>query len=420
MHARSGDRPPLPPGFGVLWTTVAIDLVGFGMVLPLLPRYARDLGASPATTGLLVASFSLAQLVMAPVMGRVSDRVGRKPVLLVSLFGTAVGSALTGLAGSVWLLFVGRILDGASGASVSVAQAAAADLAAPHDRPRLMGLLGAAFGVGFVAGPALGGLGALGGPKVPFLLAATIATVNGLVAIRRLPETNPSVVGVAAAATDAERIAALPALAGAGLAEPAHLPSVGPRLDDRSALVRLVAGAACAVAAFAAFESTFSLLLEDRFGLSLAATSALFAVVGIELVVVQGVLVGRASTRFGPMRTVLGGLALNAVGLAVLAPDWGWAGLVPALALLALGQGLVTPTLSSLLAGRAGSQRGRWLGWQQSAGAGARVVGPVAAGVLFGRVGPSAPPLVAVAVTLVAFVVLAAERHGVGAAGDRS
>lgn len=401
---------------------MAVDLIGFGIVLPLLPRYADELGASPTVVGLLVASFSLAQLVFAPIMGRLSDRIGRKPVLIVSLFGTAIGSLITGLAGSVWVLFLGRVIDGASGASVSVAQAAAADLAEPRDRPRLMGLLGAAFGVGFVAGPILGSLGALRGPHVPFFLAALIAGVNALVAIKRLPETRPVGVVPVDAAVDAERVARLPSLEGPGLAEPAHLDLApptsdaptgrdaasiaGPTTTARHAIVRLIVGAFSAVAAFAAFEATFSLLVEERFGLSLAATGAVFAVIGIELVVVQGLLVGPVSERLGERGTLVAGLAINTVGLVLLVPDLGWAGLVPAVGLLVLGQGLTTPTLSSAVAGLAGAQRGRWLGWQQSAGALARVVGPAAAGALFEHVGPGVPYAAGAALMVLAIAVV--------------
>ena len=191
QRGRGSRREPLPDGFGTIWSAVALDLVGFGIVLPILPLYAERFDASPATIGLLVASFSLAQFVFSPIWGRVSDRVGRKPVLVLSLFGTAVGSLLTGLAGSLWLLFAARILDGISGASVSVAQAAVTDLAPPSQRPRLLGLLGAAFGLGFVAGPAIGALAALGGPHVPFLVAAALAFVNAVVAAFRLTETRP-------------------------------------------------------------------------------------------------------------------------------------------------------------------------------------------------------------------------------------
>jgi len=425
------ERKPLPKGFGALWTTVAIDLVGFGIVLPLLPRYAEDFGATPTTIGLLVASFSLAQLVLAPIMGRLSDRFGRKPVLIVSLLGTAVGSLVTGLAGSVALLFVGRIVDGASGASVSVAQAAAADLADPKDRPRLMGLLGAAFGVGFVAGPVIGGLGALVDPRLPFFLAAAIAFTNAIVAIVRLPETNPSIVAAAAgppasvATDDAVRVAGLPSLDGPGLAEPAHLDLAehaatstaaggtanggtadGPSSSAITEIRRLIVTAFVGVVAFAGFEATFSLLLERRFGVSAAATAGVFAAVGVMLVAVQGGLVGPINARLGESRTLRSGLLLNACGLALLAADLGWAGLAAALVLLSVGQGMLTPTLSSAVSGRAAGQRGRWLGWQQSAGAGARVVGPILAGALFEHVGVGAPYVLGAVLALLAMALV--------------
>ena len=156
----------MPKGYWTIWTTVALDLIGFGIVVPILPRYAERFGASGLTVGFLFASFSLAQFVMAPVLGRLSDRIGRKPVIVISLLGTAVGSFVTGAAGALWVLFLGRVIDGGSGASLAVAQAAVADIAPPPDRPRLMGMLGAAFGIGFVVGPAFGGLAALGGSHV--------------------------------------------------------------------------------------------------------------------------------------------------------------------------------------------------------------------------------------------------------------
>src|SRR5215216_6631641 len=136
---RRTPRPPLPAGFGTIWSTVALDLVGFGIILPILALYGERLGATPTTLGFVVSSFSLAQFICSPLLGRLSDRIGRRPVILLSLFGTALGSVITGLATSVWMLFVGRIVDGASGASVSVAQGAVTDVAAPEDRPHLLG-----------------------------------------------------------------------------------------------------------------------------------------------------------------------------------------------------------------------------------------------------------------------------------------
>lgn len=379
---RSSERRPLPAGFGTLWSTVALDLVGFGIVLPILPLYAERFGASPATIGLLVASFSLAQLTFAPVWGRVSDRVGRKPVLVVSLAGTAVGSLLTGIAGSLWLLFAARILDGISGASVSVAQAAVADLAPPEDRPRLFGYLGAAFGVGFVVGPAIGGLAALGGPEVPFLIAAGLAAVNAAVALRRLPETKPS--------------------------EPAPDP-VAEAVDETlrsAALARLIAVGFVMYVAFSGFEATFGLLGQERFGLDEASLGGVFAVIGLFHVLVQLRAVGPVIRRLGEVTGLRVGLSCNVVGLGLVAVDGGWWTLVPGLALVTAGTGFATPSLSSTVARLAGAERrGAALGFQQSAGGLGRTTGPALAGVLFGIAVPS-PYVVAAVLSAVAVVLV--------------
>lgn len=372
---RNSSRPPLPPGFGTIWVSVALDLVGFGIVLPILPLYAEDFGASPTKVGLLVASFSLMQLIFSPIWGRLSDRIGRKPLLLFSLVGTAVGSLLTGLAGSLWLLFAARIIDGISGASVSVAQASVVDLAPADQRPRLLGMLGAAFGVGFVLGPALGALAALGDHRLPFFLASGVAALNALVAWRRLPETHPSE-SRARAREDAERLSG----------------GSGERWFDMPGVLPLVLVAFMALVAFSAFEATFALLGERRFELTQASTGAVFAGIGIGMVGVQGGLVHAAAKRFGEMRALQVGLMLNAAGLMVLADAHRWPELIAALALLVVGQGLVAPMATSLVGGRARSdRRGAVLGVQQSAGSLARVVGPAMGGFLFHHVGVSAP-----------------------------
>jgi multidrug resistance protein len=369
--SRSSERPPLPPGFWTLWTTVAIDLVGFGIVVPILGRYAERFGANGLQVGLLFAAFSLAQLVFSPILGRLSDRVGRKPVIVVSLVGTAIGSVVTGAASALWMLFLGRVIDGASGASVAVAQAAVSDLAPPQERARLLGLLGAAFGVGFVVGPALGGLAALGGPHVPFYLAAVIAGANAIAAAVRLPETRRP--------TPHPR--------------PATRRAAGPR---SAMLVRLAVVGFVSVFAFAGFEATFSLFGAERFDLTEGSTAFVFLGVGLVTVVVQGMLIGPLTARFGSGRLLRAGLALTGLGLVVLAGATTWALLAVSLGLLAVGQGLASPSIASLVVSSAGDERrGEALGFQQSAYAFARVGGPVVAGALFDVVGIPAPYLLA-------------------------
>jgi multidrug resistance protein len=421
-RSSSKQREPLPRGFGTIWTTVAVDLIGFGIVLPILPQYAERFDASPLTIGVLVASFSLAQLVFAPIWGRLSDRIGRKPVLLISLFGTALGSLLTGVAGSIVLLFLGRILDGASGASVSVAQAAVADVAPARDRAKLMGLLGAAFGVGFVAGPAIGALGALVNPRVPFFIAAAISAVNALVAIKRLPETSPEHGGIGQealaanveGAAEMERAGSLdgpqpgtPIESEAVIASGGRPPGsgAGGRVN-RSPIIRLITVSFVGMVAFSGFEATFALLTDARYGLKLSGTGAVFTAIGLALVVVQVSMVGRVNDRLGESGTLRAALTANAIGLALLAVNGGWATLVLSLTFLVLGQGLITPTLSSAVAGRAGRERGMWLGWQQSAGGLARVVGPITAGAMFQHIGVGSPYVLGAFLALIALSVV--------------
>ncbi len=384
LHHRRADRRPLPPGFATIWSTVALDLVGFGIILPILAIYGERLGASPTTLGFVVSSFSLAQFLFSPLLGRLSDRVGRRPVILLSLFGTAVGSILTGAATSVWMLFLGRLVDGASGASVSVAQGAVTDVAPPSERPRLLGLLGAAFGVGFVLGPALGGLAALWGPRVPFFVAAAIAFANGVVAWRRLPETHrPGTVAPAAPVTPVEST------------------------ERRRDLTRLALVAFITTAAFSAFEATFSLLGQRRFDLTESSVFVVFIGIGLLLVAVQGGMVRPVNTRFGSAGALRLALGLLAVGLLLLAAATTWLVLIPSLVLLVLGQGLATPTMAALVANRAEEgRRGGALGFQQSAGALARIVGPAMGGLLFEHVGVAAPYVVGAAMVGVALLLL--------------
>lgn len=372
-------RNRTPAGFWPVWTAVAVDLLGFGIIIPLLPLYAESFGASPLTIGLLFASYSLAQLVVSPIWGRISDRVGRKPVLMVTIAGSAVGSLTVGLAGTVPLLFLGRVLDGASGSSVAVARAIVADLAPPAERARLMGLLGAAFGVGFIVGPAIGALATIAGPAAPFLVAAGIAAANLAVTALRLPAVEPR--------------------ATASIRPPAISGAVG-----RLLLVTLVA-----VTAFSAFEATLGLLGRARLDMADSTVALVFVGVGVVLVAVQALAVGPLVRRLGDVGAVRLGLLANAVGLLVLSRADTWPQLAAGLGCLAAGQGLLIPALASSLAGSASPDRtGAVLGTQQSAVGMARVIGPAVGGALF-AVDPGLPYLGAGIVT--GAIVLVVPRH---------
>src|SRR5207248_9534386 len=175
----------------VIFITVFIDLVGFGIVIPVLPFYAEGtkFGATPREVGLLFAAYSVMQLVFAPVLGRLSDKYGRRPVLLISLLGTSLGFLILGFATTLWMLFLGRIIDGISGGNISTAQAYIADVTTKKDRAKGMGLIGAAFGLGFVFGPAIGGILSRWGINVPFLFAGGLAFANAILLYFTLPET---------------------------------------------------------------------------------------------------------------------------------------------------------------------------------------------------------------------------------------
>lgn len=338
-----------------MWMAVAIDLLGFGIVIPLLPLYAESFDASPTMIGALFASYSLAQFVFSPIWGRVSDRVGRRPVLLVTIAGSMVGSLILGLAGSIVGLFVGRIVDGASGASVGVARAVAADVAEPSERPRLMGLLGAAFGLGFVIGPVIGAVSVVAGPSVPYFVAAGLSLVNLIIGIVRLPETRD---------------------VGAAESPPRGRPV---RLVLIFVLVSFVA-----ITAFSAFEATFPLLADRRLALDEGQIALVFAAIGLVLVATQAGLVGVLGRRLHDVTVIRIGLAANIVGFVLLAVAESWPPLAIGLGALAVGQGLVTPALSSAIAAATTpGTSGVALGYQQSAGGLARVFGPLLGGWLF-------------------------------------
>ncbi|CAB4649274.1 MAG: MFS transporter [Actinobacteria bacterium] len=366
MNTATTTREPLPRGFWVIWSTVALDMIGFGIVAPILGRYADRFGASGFQVGLLFASFSLAQMIFAPILGRWSDRVGRKPVIVISLFGTALGSFITGAAGALWVLFAGRLIDGASGASVSVAQSAITDLATKEQRARMLGMLGMAFGVGFVFGPAIGGLAALGGPHIPFYVAGTLALINAVAAIIRLQETR-----VPNKAAPTTRV---------------HVPF-------RKRRYGALAGVGFfSMLAFSGFEATFSLFGGARFNLTEASTAVVFLGVGVVMSAVQGSLIGPLTSRFGSLHLLRNGLVFVSIGLLFLGAAVIWPTMIVALLFMVVGAGISNPSLTALVADSAHEdRRGEALGIQQSASALARVIGPPLAGLAFDHVGIGAP-----------------------------
>ncbi len=354
---------------GVVFLIVFIDLVGFGIVIPILPLYAEDLHGSPLELGLLMAAFSAMQFVFAPILGRLSDRFGRRPVLLLSLLGSVVGYVLFGLAGSMAMLFASRIVDGISGANVSTAQAVIADITGPEDRARGMGLVGMAFGLGFVFGPAVGGTLVGIAEWLPGFAAAGMSALAFVLAWWLLPET---------LSPEARERARRTPLDLRALARAVAHPNLGLAL----AAVFLV------IFAFANFETTFAQLARLRLGLGKRGVAYLFVYVGVLAAAVQGGLVGRLARRLGEGRLVAAGTFTAFLTLGFLPYLDRLGPVLVTLAALALGQGLAGPSLSALTSKLVGPDEvGGVMGIYQSLSSLGRIVGPFYGELVYGALG---------------------------------
>jgi len=354
---------------GTVFLIVFIDLIGFGIVIPILPLYAETFGPSPWLFGLLMASFSLMQFVFAPILGRLSDRVGRRPVLLFSLLGSAVGYLLFGFAGSLGMLFASRIVDGISGANISTAQAVIADITGPQDRAKGMGMIGMAFGLGFILGPAIGGVLVGIAPWLPGVGAAMLSLTALAMVWFLLPET---------ADPQARREARRRPLNLASLAEALSHPLLGLCLI----MVLFV------VFAFANFETTFAQLVHLKLHLGKRGVSWLFVYAGVLAALVQGGLAGRLARRFGEQRLIAAGTFLSFLALGFLPYMKSLGATMGVLALLALGQGMTSPSLSSLTSKLVDRDEvGGVMGIYQSMSSLGRIAGPFWGELIYGAAG---------------------------------
>ena len=358
---------------GTVFLIVFIDLIGFGIVIPILPLYAEEFGPSPVVFGLLMASFSAMQFIFAPILGRLSDRVGRRPVLLVSLVGSAIGYVIFGFAGSLFMLFASRIIDGISGGNISTAQAVIADITTPEERAKGMGVIGAAFGLGFILGPAVGGILVQVAPWLPGVAAAVASLTAFVMVLVFLPET----VDPEARAT-ARR-------------HPFNLKSLGdavghPLVWPCLVIVFLI------IFAFSNFETTFAQFAVFAHDFTRSSVYWLFVYAGVLGALVQGGLVRHLAPRFGEARLVFVGTIIGFLALGFM-PYVGTRGLLMVvLALLALGQGLAGPSLSALTSKLVDADEvGGVMGVYQGMSSLARILGPFWAEVVYGKIGVAWP-----------------------------
>ena len=367
----------------IIFLTIFVNLIGFGIIIPLLPFYAETFGASPLVIGLLFAVFSICQLVAAPVLGDLSDRYGRRPVLIFSLLGTVVSFVMLAVAHSVTMLFLARIVDGLSGGNISTARAYVADVTEPKDRARAYGLIGAAFGLGFIVGPALSGVLARVSYTAPIWAAASVTLVATAVAWLWLPET----VHRAQAGTG-QPFRSLPALL--------RRPQLG-----RVLIIDFVYWFA-----FAMFQTTFALFTARRFSFDASQTGYCFAAFGVLGALVQGGMIRPIVKRLGDQPTFIAGLACAIAGLVAAALTHSVAMFAAALVPLAFGMGFGHPTMSSLVSRSArGDEQGRVQGAASAVESLGRTVGPVWGNASLQRFGEGMPFLSAAVFLLLTFAI---------------
>src|ERR1700745_497682 len=354
---RSGSRllSPLP----ILLLTVFIDMVGWGIVIPVLPLYAERFGASPFTTGMLLAVYS-GRFIFSPIVGVLSDRLGRRSILLLSTIGQATGFFIMGAANSLLWLFVARTIDGIFGANVSTTQAYVADVTPPEDRSRALGLLGATFGVGFIFGPLIGGVLSQISLSVPFYFAGGLAALNAVLIFFILPESIP-------------------------VQEESR-----PNRDTFVTLFRqgfgplilpLMAAYFFMMTGFSIVTAFFAIFTEDRFGYNASANGYIFASVGVIGAIVQGALIGPLLKNFTEKRIAITGLALLSCSMFALPLAQRATMLLLVTAAIAVGNAFINPTINGLVSRSVNKYRqGRVLGLMQACASLGRFVGPLLGG----------------------------------------
>lgn len=360
-HEKFFTRPLL-----IIFLTIFIDLLGFGMVIPLLPFYAKDFNASPFLIAVIVSAYSWMQFFFAPIFGSVSDRIGRRPVLFWSIIGSGIGYMMIGFAGSLAMIVAGRILGGITGANLSTAQAYIADVTTRENRAKGMGLFGMAFGLGFILGPALSGVLSKFGHEVPFLVAGALSFGNAALLYFILPESRK-----------------------VGDVLPERKGRIADLLDSirDSRFASLTLQYFLLVVAFSMMNTAFPFYTNFSFGYDVERTGYVLAYVGFLAVIMQGMLLGRLSKRFGEQKLVIAGVAILLLSFLavpyVTKDSYGLVGLLIGAAGFAIGNGLSSPALTALASKTAQEhEQGKALGMMQSAASLSRAVGPLLTGVL--------------------------------------
>jgi len=364
----------------ILFLIVFIDLIGFGIIIPLLPFYAEYFQASPEMVGLMMATYSFTQFLAAPFWGQLSDRIGRRPVLLVSLAGASASYVWLGFSESLWMLFAARAVGGAMAGNISAAFAYVADITTRENRAKGMGMIGAAFGLGFIAGPAIGGILAGSDPvnadfQSPAFAAAALSAAALLLAFGTLKESLSVEIR--------QRLAQQP---------PQKRLSMFREAIKRPHLGLLLTLTFLSTFVFAGLESTFAMWSRRQFGWGPEQNGYLFAFVGLLSALIQGGLIGRLARKFGEAGLIIQGALALAIGIAMIPFSSSVVMLVIAMSIAGYGFSVISPALNSLISLQAGDdEMGGIMGVTRSASTMARFIGPAWAGFLFGTLGRDWP-----------------------------
>ncbi len=373
----------------VIYLIVFIDLMGFGIIIPLLPYYVGELQASGFVVAMLMSVYSLMQFIFCPLWGRLSDKIGRKPVLIVSLLGTVISYLMYGIAFIIFTdksslliaIFCSRILAGIMGANITTAYAVICDISKGHDRTNAMGKVGAAFGLGFILGPAIGAGSSLLGPAAPGVIAALLSSIACLIAVFSLGETN-------------------------GHRSIKKSETAQPRVMSLSFRLVILCSLIYGIA-FAAMESIFALFASQQFSLSAWQIGAIFAYLGFIIAVSQGFLVGKITQRISDSVVMLIGMIFMILAYLMIGITESTSLMIVMMGIIALAAGLINPLFPVMIARiTVANQQGLTQGIYQSAQSLARIIGPVIAGISYTQFSPHAPFIVGAGFILLALWVL--------------
>lgn len=360
----------------LVYATIFLDVLGLGVLIPVLPYYAQQYRADALTVGFLSAAFSIAQFAASPFLGALSDRIGRRPVILVNILGSSIAYFLFGWVNSLWMLMLARVLEGITGGSISTAQAYIADVTPPEDRMKRFGLIGAVFGLGFVIGPAFGGFLSTYSLSMPAYAAGVLCFLAAVFGFFMLPESLP----VEKRATVRLR-----------LSDANPFQKIADALSRDSIRAILLAIFSVNVA-FSGLQSNFALFTLKRFQMGPQDNAWIFVYIGLLSIFMQGVVVRRMPKTLNPVTTCITGLtamAFGFLGISMATQSWH---LYPAIAILAFGNGIAAPMLTGLISRRVGEQeQGTVLGSSQAILSSTRIVGPLFAGFVFDALGSGAP-----------------------------